>query len=239
MKKILKKLFYKIFFNLLFYSGIKLQNISIPSGIYSALESANLTESVLYSYNDVNLRWIAHQTWNYSLNFEISAENLNHEFLILTFHGLDTVAEISLNGKLLGNISNMFIRFRFDVKELLIVGENFLQIKFFSPIDAAKKLSELQAHPVPPDCPPRGYNGECHMNQLRKMQASFAWDWGLAAPSMGIWKNVEIEIYDSIMIRDITYELIEGETTWNLEVGVYVESGMKKKSFEGKNLKKF
>lgn len=183
----------------------------------------------------MNLRWIAHQNWIYSLKFQISAEDLNHEFVILTFHGLDTVAEIFLNEKVLGNVSNMFIRFRFNVKEFLIVGENFLKIKFNSPIEAAKKLNEVQAHPVPPDCPPNTYKGECHMNQLRKMQASFAWDWGLAAPSMGVWKNVELELYDSIFIRDLTYELSEGESTWNIGVGVYVESGTKKKTFEGKN----
>lgn len=128
----------------------------------------------------------------------------------------------------------MFVRHRFDVKDFLIVGENFLKVKFESPIEAAKKLSKLQSHQIPPNCPPKKYNGECHMNQLRKMQASFAWDWGLAAPSMGIWKDVEIEIYDSILIRDLTYEMSEGESTWNLDVAVYVESGLKKKSFEGK-----
>lgn len=130
----------------------------------------------------------------------------------------------------------MFIRFRFDVKGILLSGENFLKIKFQSPIEAAKELNKLQSHPIPPDCPPNTYKGECHMNQLRKMQASFAWDWGLAAPSMGIWKNVEIEVYDSILIRDLTYELSESEMTWNLDVGVHVESGIRNQSFEGKFL---
>lgn len=57
------------------------------------------------------------------------------------------------------------------------------------------------------------YNGECHMNLLRKMQASFAWDWGLAAPSMGIWKDAYIDVHDTLIIRDITYELIDGIPT--------------------------
>jgi hypothetical protein len=29
--------------------------------------------------------------------------------------------------------------------------------------------------------------GECHANFIRKMQASFSWDWGPAFPSMGLW----------------------------------------------------
>lgn len=53
-----------------FITGIKIQNEQIPSGVYSALERANLTDSVLKSYNDVNLRWIAKENWKYSLNFD-------------------------------------------------------------------------------------------------------------------------------------------------------------------------
>lgn len=40
---------------------------------------------------------------------------------------------------------------------------------------------------IPPFCVPKNYNGECHVNYLRKMQCSFGWDWGPAFPSVGIW----------------------------------------------------
>lgn len=81
------------------------------------------------------------------------------------------------------------------------------------------------------------------MNLLRKMQASFAWDWGLAAPSMGLWKNVYLEKYDSIFIRDITYQLIDGtdsedrtavdDDVWTLKVSAFIETGLKKATFKG------
>lgn len=86
------------------------------------------------------------------------------------------------------------------------------------------------------------YNGECYINLLRKMQASFAWDWGLAAPSVGIWKDVELEVFDSALIRDITYQLIDGEETdeddtddgfWTLKIFVHMETGLQKVEFNG------
>lgn len=141
-------------------SGIKIPGIALPCGVYSDLESQNLTESVLFSYNDVNLRWIAEQNWTYSLNIDVSSDFLSHKFLILTFHGLDTVTEIFLNEVLLGATDNMFVRYRFDVKTLLIEGENKLVVNFQSPIDAAKRLSELQSHTIPPECPPSTYKGK-------------------------------------------------------------------------------
>lgn len=82
------------------------------------------------------------------------------------------------------------------------------------------------------------------MNLLRKMQASFAWDWGLAAPSMGIWKSVWLETYDSIVIRDVTYQLIdsnvgdcseeiENQDIWTLKIFVHMETGLEEVEFNG------
>lgn len=56
-------------FEFSFITGIKIENEQIPSGVYSALERSNITDSVLKSFNDVNLRWIAKENWKYSIDF--------------------------------------------------------------------------------------------------------------------------------------------------------------------------
>lgn len=90
------------------------------------------------------------------------------------------------------------------------------------------------------------------MNFLRKMQASFAWDWGPAFPSVGIWyckihfhflkfmsqnqgkltasfvtlfrKSVEIEAFDLGIIRDITAKPYKvNSTLWKVNATFYVE----------------
>lgn len=64
-----------------------------------------------------------------------------------------------------------------------------LEVSFSSPVKIAEALHNKQAlkYVIPPICNPDSYNGECHVNYIRKMQASFSWDWGPAFPSMGIW----------------------------------------------------
>lgn len=54
----------------LFVKAIALADQKLPSGVYSALENAGIVGSILSSYNDVNLRWIARENWTYSLNFD-------------------------------------------------------------------------------------------------------------------------------------------------------------------------
>lgn len=77
----------------------------------------------------MNLRWIGYQNWTYSLNFDVSRDDLSHKFLILTFHGVDTIAEIFLNEEKLGKSENMFVRYQFDVKKFLIEVRKVLKLK--------------------------------------------------------------------------------------------------------------
>ena len=62
-------------------------------------------------------------------------------------------------------------------------------MKFKSPIRAANEAyrKQLVDHLVPPKCVVPAFKGECHANHIRKMQASFSWDWGPAFPNMGVW----------------------------------------------------
>lgn len=70
------------------------------------------------------------------------------------------------------------------------MGSNNIEVRFTSPVLAAKEAARKFHYPVPPKCVPDYYNGECHVNFLRKMQASFGWDWGPAFPSVGIWYSI-------------------------------------------------
>ena len=64
--------------------------------------------------------------------------------VILVFNGIDTIAEIKLNGKLLGRAENMFIRHRFDVTDELREGANELEVIITDPVRHAETM-ELDA----------------------------------------------------------------------------------------------
>ncbi|KAI5728246.1 hypothetical protein M8J77_013520 [Diaphorina citri] len=202
---------------------------TVPGGIYSDLRRGNiLKEDVYYRDNDLKYRWVSKTGWTYSTEFEVTDKNflaLPNQFLV--FHGVDTIATIYLNDKELGKTDNMFVRYRVDVKDKL-QAKNKLSIVIGSPIVEADRISKSLEHPVPPDCTPGSYNGECHINMLRKMQASFAWDWGPAMPSVGIWKSVELEGYHVARIRDILTDITYHEDlkSWHLSVRVILEAGL-------------
>ncbi|KAI8046391.1 beta-mannosidase [Drosophila gunungcola] len=202
--------------------SLTIGNQSLPSGIYSAFGP-----QVLDSYNDVGLRYLAYENWTYSNVFQFDVHHYQRGHINLTFHGIDTVAEIRLNHQLLGRTDNMFVRYSYDVTSLLQT-DNLLEVEIQSSVVAALAraniLNEAKKN-VPPECPNDRYHGECHMNMLRKMQASFSWDWGPAAPSAGIWKAVELEIYEVAVIRDVDVDVsrING-SHWNMHIRCYLDA---------------
>ena len=93
------------------------------------------------------------------------------------FPGLDTAASIRINGLEVGTSNNMFLAYTFDVKDVLLVGMNEIQIVFTSPTQFAQDRFDAQiadhGYMVPPECVDPAFQGECHANHIRKMQASF------------------------------------------------------------------
>ncbi|XP_058128109.1 beta-mannosidase [Anopheles ziemanni] len=210
-------------------------NQTLPSGVYTALEQSMVIGSLLEDYNDVNTSWVGRTDWIYRTNLSCLAKDYN--YVLLTFHGVDTFATIHLGDRKLGTTDNMFVRYRYDIRDLCDGSTHELRVEFRSPVVEASeraKSRDAALPPIVPECPPGVYNGHCHMNLIRKMQASFAWDWGLAAPSMGIWKQVRLEYYSSALIRDLTVVISEAEDNlWAIVVGVYLETGLASQKIDG------
>ncbi|XP_012272143.1 beta-mannosidase [Orussus abietinus] len=198
---------------------------NVPGGIYTDLVINNLIEENLVGFNDIKNRWVGNQSITYETHFMVDESLLNTSNIDLVFHGLDTFANVSMNGKFLGISSNMFLRYTFNVKDYIKPGRNYLKVEFISAVKIAELLYEKQSlnYVVPPKCVPEEYNGECHVNHIRKMQASFGWDWGPAFPSSGIWKDVELLFSNRALLTDITVDIHKNDT-WNVIVTVFFKN---------------
>ncbi|XP_017968131.1 beta-mannosidase-like [Drosophila navojoa] len=199
----------------------------LPSGVYTALKEEY--GDLLGPGNDVELRWIANKTWIYSTTFDLADESGQDSLVNLTFHGIDTVAKIRLNGVLLGETDNMFVRYSYSVGHLLhfIPKHNQLEIELLSPLQEANaraKELEQKGHSAPPSCPQSRGDVECHRNMLRKMQMSFGGEWNPAALSSGIWKPVTIEYYTVAILRDVDVAIKRNDTHWTMDCRAFLKT---------------
>ena len=104
----------------------------------------------------------------------------------LVFDGIDTVAEIRLNGEEIGRAENMFIPHRFDVTgKLRDGGGNQLEVRIRSAVGYARQFRR------DPHTSAQHYNYEALF--LRKAGHSFGWDIAPRIVGAALWRDVRLE----------------------------------------------
>ena len=158
----------------------------VPGTIHTDLLFNKLIPDPYYRDNEKKLQWIDTLNWHYKINFRVPANLLARKNIELVFNGLDTYADVYLNGQHILSANNMFRQWRVEVKKLLS-STNTLSVRFRS----AKKITDSIANAklpfVLPDNP-RVY--------ARKAQYHFGWDWGPTFITSGIWKAASLEGFD-------------------------------------------
>ncbi|MBY8991314.1 MAG: glycoside hydrolase family 2 protein [Candidatus Lokiarchaeota archaeon] len=173
-------------------------NAQVPGTVFEALIENNKIEDPFYGENEHEMKWIFESNWIYEKKFSLEPEFLEHNHILLRFKGLDTIAEVFLNGEQLGSVDNMFVEYDYDVKSKLKQSDNKLVIEFKSPTAKSREYLENTKFKLN-----TGYAAIPGVPYLRKAQYSFGWDWGPKLPDIGIWKTVEIVGFDDIKINSV------------------------------------
>lgn len=155
----------------------------VPGTIHTDLLHNQLIPDPFYRDNETKLQWISKANWQYQTNFNINASNFNKKNIELVFEGLDTYANIYVNGTLLLNANNMFRTWRINVKPYLQQNNNQLLIVFKSADAIADSLAKKSTVIYP---------SENNRNFVRKAQYHFGWDFAPKLTTCGIWRKVSL-----------------------------------------------
>ncbi|QIG39368.1 glycoside hydrolase family 2 protein [Microbacterium sp. 4R-513] len=169
---------------------------SVPGTVHTDLLSAGLIADPYLDENEAALSWIGLVDWTYETTFDLThAEIAAAERHDLVFDGLDTVATVTLNGVVLGDVADQHRVHRFDVAPLLHAGANRLIVAFRSPVRYANAQSLVLGARERPYALP--------YEAIRKSACSFGWDWGIAAYTSGIWKPVRLESWSGARLARV------------------------------------
>ena len=167
-----------------------------PCSMYSVLLEHGIIEDPYYGLNEMDATRLADKGCIFISSFDVDEALLAHDFIELTFHGLDTICKIYLNDTLLAAVNNMHRAYTYDVKSILIPGENQLRLEFESPTAFFRERNNRHFLWSGNECIP----GAVH---LRKALYMSGWDWGPQLPDMGIFRPVEIRAYNVDAIEDV------------------------------------
>ncbi|MBL1435720.1 MAG: glycoside hydrolase family 2 protein [Rhodobacteraceae bacterium] len=161
--------------------------MALPGDSVSALCRAGIIEEPYWGKNEYDARWIADRDWTATRKFEFKPDGAPR---VLSLSGLDCVAKLRLNGQPLFSASNAFRTYSHDISDLLVAGENTLEIDFLSNTAEANRRQAAQPFEVPYN---EGNSDIANGNMLRKCQCDFGWDWNLAVAPFGITGDIYIE----------------------------------------------
>ncbi|GAB4489372.1 MAG: glycoside hydrolase family 2 TIM barrel-domain containing protein [Anaerolineales bacterium] len=167
---------------------------TVPGGVHTDLLALGKIPDPFVGDNELKVMWVAECDWEYRRAFSMDPSLLAEPHLTLVCDGLDTVADVYVNGTYLGHAENMFRQWKWPVKALLNAGENEVRIVFGSPV---RYITTRQAQ-----LPLTGGGDIPGGPHLRKAPCHWGWDWGPKLPPIGIWKDIRLEAF-SARLEDV------------------------------------
>lgn len=187
-----------------------------PTNIHHELRVLDTIPDAGIELNERKLQWVGEKDWIFRTSFTTPSNIGEYIHTVLAFHGLDTIAKVTLNGNVILECDNMFTPQRVEVgKNLATEGENKLEIYFTSAARVARERMEKS-----------GLYWQAIREQsrvyLRKAQYHWGWDWGPSVITCGPWKDVRLEIYDTRIV-DVHADVKLDEQCESAKVDLVVE----------------
>ena len=162
--------------------------IAVPGGVHSALLKAGHIEDAFWGRNEQKVQWVGLANWNISRSFDVKDDFLAKKEIVLRLEDCDAFATIFVNGHKVGETTDRFQRYEFDVKPFLKKGKNTISGHFRSPGNEADKRREAKGRAFPMS------NLSCVTNQafIRKPACHSGWDWGPTIQIIGFCGTVKL-----------------------------------------------
>ena len=165
--------------------------VDVPSVVQQSLYENGLIPHPYLGTVENDLLWISDYSWDYTLHFDVDKELIDQEQIELVFEGIDTYADVRLNGEDLFFADNQFRTWKQEVKDLLKEKDNLLEVNFIR-YDSTQ-LALYEAHQ--PRLPEK-------YAVSRKAPYQHGWDWAPKYKNVGIWKPVKLVGWDEARLED-------------------------------------
>ncbi|MEE2896692.1 MAG: glycoside hydrolase family 2 protein [Planctomycetota bacterium] len=173
----------------------------VPGVVHLDLEREGLVDSPDLGDAETREAWIGRTDWTWTRSMAASdlPSGVGDDHVVeLVFDSIDTVGEVRLGGRVLGEVENQFIQHRFRVSASEIVDGSVLEVALRSPVrELERRVAQYGDRPVNAD----GDWGVYSL--LRKAACSFGWDWGPKCPSLGLPGEVRIEAWREARISSV------------------------------------
>ncbi len=185
---------------------------TVPGTVHTDLLNQGKIEDPFYRINEKDQQWIDKNDWEYQGKFQADADFIKNNQIEIAFDGLDTYADVYVNGEKVLSTENMFVRYTADIKPYINEGENIINVYFHSPINRGLELLDAHGYNLPAtnDQSENGELGDKKVSVFtRKAGYHYGWDWGPRFVTSGIWRPVVVKGWRHAKLRDVFFKQIE------------------------------
>ena len=194
---------------------------TVPGTVLSSYKNVGAVPNPNYADNQLQISesFFNADFW-YRDEFEIPI-GFKQDRIFLNFDGINWKAKIYLNGKYVGGIEGAFMRGKFDVTDLVVVGKNVLAVEILKN-DHPGAIKEKNRQST-------DFNGGILGADNPTFHATIGWDWipTVRGRNIGIWNDVFLETTGPVTVSDPLVQAVlplPDTTSANLTAEVIVKN---------------
>ena len=172
---------------------------AVPGSVLQTFQDCGVIPDPFVSDNEKYAIETMEEDFEYETEFDCPEDIRSCEKKELVFEGIDTMADISFNGKKILHAENMHRTYRIDVTDILSEAKNELKVHLYSPLKFIREAYKVCQCDGAEDA----MEGFAH---IRKAHCMFGWDWGPRIPDAGIFRPVKLVGINSARILKVSFE---------------------------------
>lgn len=174
--------------------------VRIPATVPGNVEIDLVREGLIadpFPQDNVNAlrQWALVDDWTYETHFDAPnfAPDTGCE---LVFEGIDTIADVTLNNKIILRCENMFFEHRIEIRDCLKKHANALAVRIYSVDIFARRF---------PWRPNQVVSQQCHRVRAHIRKAAYMWGWDNSprVVGAGIWRPAYVQQTPQIRFSDV------------------------------------
>ena len=170
----------------------------VPGSVLSTLLAHNLIADPFYGENEETVRQCLRENYSFTRKFSMTKQQLHqHNFLFL--EGVDTLAKVYINGKLIVELFDMHTRKRIALDGSMLAEENEIRVEFSNVYDYIENYPGKESFRTFAITHPNG-------PVIRKSHHMLGWDWGPDLADMGIYRDIYILSTDLGYLNSFRHE---------------------------------
>lgn len=171
---------------------------TVPGTAHTDLLALGLIPDPYVGTNVDSVQWVGDAAWTYRTTVQLNAAMLERAHIDLRFEGLDTFAEVWVNGDSLGLCDNMHRAWVFPIKDLVQGGRAEVEVRFLPAVEQGERAMRSYGRNLPAD----NDRGAVKVSPfVRKAGVHFGWDFAPRLVTCGIWRPVSIVAWDGARLN--------------------------------------